>query len=93
MKLENERAERDRQFELEKLRLLNKKEVLPIRSEFDEAKNIRLVPEFQENAVDKYFPQFESCCKFKMAKGIQVYIITKCINWKGGGSLLSANYS
>jgi hypothetical protein len=39
--------------------LLSKKEVLPVRSEFDEAKNIRLVPKFQENAVDKYFLQLE----------------------------------
>jgi hypothetical protein len=66
MKVENERAERqriererDKQFELEKLRLLDKKEVLPVRSEFDAAKSIRLVPKFQEKAVDKYFPQFE----------------------------------
>jgi hypothetical protein len=68
MKLENERAEREnelreresqRQFELEKLRLLNKKEVSPVRSEFDAAKNIRLVPKFQEKAVDEYFPKFE----------------------------------
>ena len=28
-------------------------------SEFDAAKNIRLVPKFQEKSVDKYFPQFE----------------------------------
>ena len=59
MKVENEQRERDRQFELEKLRLLDKKEVSPVRSEFDAAKNIRLVPKFQEKAVDKYFPQFE----------------------------------
>ena len=68
IKVENERAEREnelreresqRQFELEKLRLLNRKEVSPVRSEFDAAKNIRLVPKFQEKAVDKYFPQFE----------------------------------
>jgi hypothetical protein len=39
--------------------LLDKKEVLPVRSEFDAAKNIRLVPKFQEKAVDKYFPQYE----------------------------------
>ena len=61
MKVENEMREREgqRQFELEKLRLLEKKEVSPVRSEFDAAKNIRLVPKFQEKAVDKYFPQFE----------------------------------
>ena len=59
MKIENERAERDRQFELEKLRLSDKKEVSPVISEFDAAKNIRLVPKFQEKAVDKYFPEFE----------------------------------
>ena len=39
--------------------MLDKKEVLPVRSEFDAAKNIRLIPKFQEKAVDKYFPQFE----------------------------------
>jgi hypothetical protein len=39
--------------------LLEKKEVLPVRSEFDIAKNIRLVPKFQEKAVDKYSLQFE----------------------------------
>ena len=30
-----------------------------VKSEFDAAKNIRLVPKFQEKSVDKYFPQFE----------------------------------
>ena len=56
-----EKAEKEsqRQFELEKLRLLNKKEASPVRCEFDAAKNIRLVPKFQEKAIDKYFPQFE----------------------------------
>jgi hypothetical protein len=39
---------------LEKLRLSDKKEVLPVRSEFDAAKNIRLVPKFQEKAVDTH---------------------------------------
>jgi hypothetical protein len=29
------------------------------RSRFDAAKNIRLVPTYQEKSVDKYFPQFE----------------------------------
>ena len=58
MKVENEMKEREsqRQFELEKLRLLDKKEVLPVRSEFDAAKNIRLVPKFQKKGVEKYFP-------------------------------------
>ena len=58
---ENEMKEREsqRQFELEKLRLLKKSEVSPVISEFDAAKNIRLVPKFQEKAVEKYFPQFE----------------------------------
>ena len=62
MKIENEKTEidrtereKDRQFELEKLRLLKKTEVSPVISEFDAAKNIRLIPKFQEKAVDKYF--------------------------------------
>jgi hypothetical protein len=32
---------------------------LLVRSEFDAAKNIRLVSKFQRKAVDKYFLQFE----------------------------------
>jgi hypothetical protein len=39
--------------------LLNKTEVSPVRSELDVARNIRLVPKFQEKAVDKDFRQFE----------------------------------
>jgi hypothetical protein len=35
------------------------KEVLPVKSEFETAKNIILVPKFQEKAVDKYFPHLE----------------------------------
>jgi hypothetical protein len=46
--------------------LLDKTEVSPARSEFDAAKNIRLVPKFQEKAVDKYSPQFE-----KVAENLQ----------------------
>jgi hypothetical protein len=61
MKTENERAdrerierERNRQFELEKLRSLDKTEVLPVKSEFDAGKNIS--SEISRKAVDKYFP-------------------------------------
>ena len=66
MKVENVKAEkeriereRDRRSELERLRLLDKKETLHVRSEFDAARNTRLVPKFQEKAVDKKFLQFE----------------------------------
>ncbi|KAK3086277.1 hypothetical protein FSP39_016214 [Pinctada imbricata] len=55
--------ERELQFELEKLKLeKDAKEnpvPSPVKSEFDAAKNIRLVPKFQEKSVDKYFPHFE----------------------------------
>ncbi|KAK3101863.1 hypothetical protein FSP39_006857 [Pinctada imbricata] len=55
--------ERELQFELEKLKLeKGAKEnpaPSPVKSEFDAAKNIRLVPKFQEKSVDKYFPHFE----------------------------------
>ena len=49
-------------FELQKLKLEKGQEnPVPshVKSEFDAAKNIRLVPKFQEKSVDKYFPQFE----------------------------------
>ena len=49
-------------FELQKLELEKVQEnPVPshVKSEFDAAKNIRLVPKFQEKSVDKYFPQFE----------------------------------
>ncbi|KAK3089262.1 hypothetical protein FSP39_002191 [Pinctada imbricata] len=55
--------EKELQFELEKLKLeKGAKEnpvPSPVKSEFDAAKNIRLVPKFQEKSVDKYFPHFE----------------------------------
>ncbi|KAK3087667.1 hypothetical protein FSP39_008934 [Pinctada imbricata] len=55
--------ERELQFELEKLKLeKGAKEnpvPSPVKSEFDAAKNIRLVPKFKEKSVDKYFPHFE----------------------------------
>ncbi|KAK3098851.1 hypothetical protein FSP39_023736 [Pinctada imbricata] len=55
--------ERELQFELEKLKLeKGAKEnpvPSPVKSEFDAAKNIRLVPKFHEKSVDKYFPHFE----------------------------------
>ncbi|KAK3097023.1 hypothetical protein FSP39_005687 [Pinctada imbricata] len=55
--------EKELQFELEKLKLgKSTKEnpvPSPVKSEFDAAKNIRLVPKFQEKSVDKYFPHFE----------------------------------
>ena len=49
-------------FELQKLKLEKVQEnPVPshVKSEFDAARNIRLVPKFQEKSVDKYFPQFE----------------------------------
>ena len=58
-----ERMNRDKlDFELQKLKLEKVQEnPVPthVKSEFDAAKNIRLVPKFQEKSVDKYFPQFE----------------------------------
>ena len=45
-------------FELQKLKLEKGQEnPVPshVKSEFDAAKNIRLVPKFQEKSVDKYF--------------------------------------
>ncbi|KAK3106890.1 hypothetical protein FSP39_002127 [Pinctada imbricata] len=55
--------ERELQFELEKLKLEKSAKEnpvpSPVKSEFDAAKNIRLVPKFQEKSVDKYFPHFE----------------------------------
>ena len=64
-KLQFEREREERQFQLEKLRIESgesqsvSSDHLPFRSEFDAAKNIRLVPKFQEKSVDKYFAQFE----------------------------------
>ena len=49
-------------FELQKLKLEKVQENhVPshVKSEFDAAKNIRLIPKFQEKSVNKYFPQFE----------------------------------
>lgn len=57
-KLEREK-ERELNFELEKLKLQHTIEHSFIRAEFDAAKNIRLVPKFQEKSVDQYFPLFE----------------------------------
>ena len=58
-----ERMNREKlDFELKKLKLEKVQEnPVPshVKSEFDAAKNIRLVPKFQEKSVDKYFPQFE----------------------------------
>ena len=58
-----ERIHREKlDFELKKLKLEKVQEnPVPshVKSEFDAAKNIRLVPKFQEKSVDKYFPQFE----------------------------------
>ena len=58
-----ERMHREKlDFELQKLKLEKGQEnPVPshVKSEFDAAKNIRLVPKFQEKSVDKYFPQFE----------------------------------
>ena len=58
-----ERMHREKlDFELQKLKLKKVQEnPVPshVKSEFDAAKNIRLVPKFQEKSVDKYFPQFE----------------------------------
>ena len=58
-----ERMQREKlDFELQKLKLEKVQEnPVPshVKSEFDAAKNIRLVPKFQEKSVDKYFPQFE----------------------------------
>ena len=58
-----ERMHREKlDFELQKLKLEKGREnPVPshVKSEFDAAKNIRLVPKFQEKSVDKYFPQFE----------------------------------
>ena len=58
-----ERMHREKlDFELQKLKLKKGQEnPVPshVKSEFDAAKNIRLVPKFQEKSVDKYFPQFE----------------------------------
>jgi hypothetical protein len=72
--------------------LLNKTEVSPVRSEFDAANNIILVP-IQEKAVDNYFPQFERvAANLKWPKKYWS-ILLQCINWKGGGSLLSASHS
>ncbi|KAK3085547.1 hypothetical protein FSP39_005150 [Pinctada imbricata] len=55
--------EKELQFELEKLKLEKSAKEnpvpSPVKSEFDAAKNIRLVPKFQEKSVDKYFPRFE----------------------------------
>ncbi|KAK3095427.1 hypothetical protein FSP39_014552 [Pinctada imbricata] len=55
--------EKELQFELEKLKLEKSAKENPVpslvKSEFDAAKNIRLVPKFQEKSVDKYFPHFE----------------------------------
>ena len=58
-----ERMNREKlDFELPKLKL-EKVQENPVpshaKSEIDVAKNIRLVPKFQEKSVDKYFPQFE----------------------------------
>jgi hypothetical protein len=90
---ENERPERDRLFELEKLKFLHESEIVLVRSEFDGAKNIRFVPIFQEKVVVKYFPQFEKvAANLKWPKEYWS-IITKRMNWKGGGSLLSASHS
>ena len=58
-KFELDKLERQEHFELEKLRLQQKPEPSFVKNEFDAAKNIRLVPKFQEKSVDKYFPQFE----------------------------------
>ena len=59
----DERMHREKlDFELQKLKLEKGQEnPVPshVKSEFDAAKNIRLVPKFQEKSVDKYFPQFE----------------------------------
>ena len=58
-----ERMHREKlDFELQKLKLEKVQEnPVPshVKSEFDAAKNIRLVPKFQEKSVDKYFTQFE----------------------------------
>ena len=58
-----ERMHREKlDFELQKLKVEKGQEnPVPshVKSEFDAAKNIRLVPKFQEKSVDKYFPQFE----------------------------------
>ncbi|KAK3087503.1 hypothetical protein FSP39_006727 [Pinctada imbricata] len=55
--------EKELQFELEKLKLERSAKENPVpslvKSEFDAAKKIRLVPKFQEKSVDKYFPHFE----------------------------------
>lgn len=60
---EKEREEREKErelnFELEKLKLQHTTEHSSISAEFDAAKNVRLVPKFQEKSVDKYFPLFE----------------------------------
>jgi hypothetical protein len=56
---ENKREERDRQFELEELRLLSKNRDLLLRSEFDAAKNIRQVPKFQEKQLIEIFHNFK----------------------------------
>ncbi|XP_023932287.1 uncharacterized protein LOC112042257 [Lingula anatina] len=59
-RLEREERDKDRQFQLEKLRLEHsERSTSHVRYEFDAAKNIRLVPKFQEKSVDKFFPQFE----------------------------------
>ena len=59
----DERMHREKlDFGLQKLKLEKGQEnPVPshVKSEFDAAKNIRLVPKFQEKSVDKYFPQFE----------------------------------
>ena len=58
-----ERMNREKlDFELQKLKLEKGQEnpvSSQVKSEFDAAKNIRLVPKFQEKSEDKYFPQFE----------------------------------
>jgi hypothetical protein len=59
MKGQREKELREKEIDNLNKILLDKKEVLPVRFEFDAAENIRLVPKFQEKAVDKHFPQFE----------------------------------
>lgn len=55
---EKERKEREKErelnFKLEKLKLQHTVEHSSIRTEFDAAKNIRLVPKCQEQSLDKY---------------------------------------
>ena len=57
--IERERMESQERIEIERLRAQQHVPQLQQDSRFDPARNIRLVPKFNERSVDKYFPQFE----------------------------------